>query len=380
MVIIMNINEIFNMYFGIIEDERDSYTTKHRLIDILKLVMISVLCGMDELDKMIDYGNSKKEFLKKEFEIESIPSKSTLTRILVMIDSKWLGLSIVGIVQSLIKEKHRQIMIDGKAIKSTDAIKAIGKMMNIVTAYTNTGISLLQKTVDNKTNEIPAVKELIDMLDVKGMIITADAMHCQKETAEKIVTNGGDYVLQLKANQKGFYDDVYAMFDNKYMDETDKNCEYEIYKTEEKSHGRIEKRTCYVLNEIAFFTDYLANWKGLKKIFAVVREVEKDNKITKEISCYLSSKNTTAENLLSYTRKHWEIESMHHILDVTYDEDRCKLLSQRAQENLNIFRKMGISIHKNYLKNKKQTVKSNMFNCLLNDNLLMEVIRNITIL
>ena len=379
MVITMNINEIFNMYFGIIEDERDAYTIKHKLIDILKLVMISVLCGMDELDKMIDYGNSKKEFLEKEFEIKSIPSKSTLTRIFVMIDPKWLGLSIVGIVQSLIKEKHTQIMIDGKAIKSTDAIKSIEKMMNIVTAYTNTGISLLQKTVDNKTNEIPAVKELIDMLDVKGMIITADAMHCQKETAEKIVNNGGDYVLQLKANQRSFYEDVYAMFDDKYMDETDKNCEYEIYKTEEKSHGRIERRTCYVLNEIAFFTDYLANWKGLKKIFAVVREVEKDNKVTKEISCYLSSKNTTAENLLSYTRKHWEIESMHHILDVTYDEDRCKLLSQRAQENLNIFRKMGISIHKNYLKNKKQTVKSNMFNCLLNDNLLLEVIGNITI-
>ena len=119
----MNMNEIFNMYFGIIEDERDPYTIKHKLIDILKLVMVSVLCGMDELDKMIDYGNSKKEFLEKEFEIKSIPSKPTLTRIFVMIDPKWLGLSIVGIVQSLIKEKHTQIMIDGKAIKSTDAIK-----------------------------------------------------------------------------------------------------------------------------------------------------------------------------------------------------------------------------------------------------------------
>jgi len=372
-VIIVNTNEIFNMYFGIIEDERDPYTIKHKLIDILKLVMVSVLCGMDELDKMIDYGKSKKEF-----EIKSIPSKSTLTRVFIMIDPKWLGLSIVGIVQSLIKEKPTQIMLDGKAIKSTDAIKTIEKMMNIVTAYTNTGISLLQKTVENKTNENPAVKELIDMLDVKGVVITADAMHCQKETAQTIVNNGGDYVLQLKANQKNFYEDVYAMFDDKYMDETDKNCEYEVYKTQEKSHGRIETRTCYVLNEIAFFTDYLANWKGLKKIFAVVREVEKENKVTKEISCYLSSKNTTAENLLSYTRKHWKIESMHHILDVTYDEDKCKLLSQRAQENLNIFRKMGISIHKKYLKNKKQTVKSNMFNCLLNDNLLLEVIGNIT--
>ena len=373
-------NDIFNMYFGIIEDKRDPYTIKHRLIDILKLVMLAVLCGMDELDKMIDYGKNKKEFLEKEFDIKSIPSKATLTRIFVMIDPNWLELSIVGIVQSLINKKHSQIMLDGKAIKSTDAIKAIEKMMNIVTAYTDTGICLSQKTVENKTNEIPAVQELIKMLDIEGMIITADAMHCQKETARTIVDNGGDYVLQLKANQKNFYEDVYAMFDDKYMDETDKDCEYEIYKTQEKSHGRIETRTCYVLNEIAFFTDYLANWKGLKKIFAVVREVEKDKKRSKEISCYLSSKNTTAEKLLEYTRNHWRIESMHHILDVTYDEDRCKLLSKRAQENLNIFRKMGISIHKNYLKNKKQTVKSSMFNCLLNDYHLMEILQNCNIL
>ncbi len=374
----MNNNEIFNMYFGIIEDPRCEVNVIHPLVNILKLVMIAVLCGMDELDKIIDYGENKKEFLEKEFNIKLIPSKSTLTRILSIINPKWLSLSIVCILNTLIKSNPSQIMLDGKAIKSTDAIRTIETMMNIVTAYTDTGICLGQKTVSNKSNEIPAVRELIEMLNIEGLIVTADAMHCQKETAETIIKNKGDYVLQLKANQGRFYEDVYAMFDDKYMDEADKNCEYEIFSTTEKSHGRIEKRTCYVLNELEFFTDYLAEWKELKKIFAVKREIEKDGKKTEEISCYLSSKNTTAENLLSYTRKHWEIESMHHILDVTYDEDRCKLLTQRAQENVNIFRKMGISIHKNHLKNKKQTVKSSMFNCLLNDNLLLEVIGNIT--
>ena len=267
----MSINEIFNMYFGIIEDERCEVNVKHPLANILKLVLIAVLCGMDELDKIIDYGKNKKDFLEREFDIKDIPSKSTLTRIFVMINPKWLGLSIVCILKTLIKEKHSQIMLDGKVIKSTDAIKTIETMMNIVTAYTDTGISLGQIAVDSKTNEIPAVKELIEILDVEGKIITADAMHCQKETAEKIIDNKGDYVLQLKANQKNFYEDVYAMFDEKYMDETDTNCEYEVFCTVEKSHGRIEKRTCYVLNEIEFFTDYLAEWKGLKKIFAVKR-------------------------------------------------------------------------------------------------------------
>ena len=374
----MSENEVFNMYFGIIEDHRCEVNVVHPLVDILKLVMIAILCGMDELDKIIDYGENKKEFLKKEFNIKLIPSKSTLTRVIATINPKWLSLSIVCILNTLIKNNPSQIMLDGKAIKSTDAIKTIETMMNIVTAYTDTGISLGQITVDSKSNEIPAVRELIKMLNIEGMVITADAMHCQKETAETIIKNKGDYVLQLKANQRNFYKDVYAMFDDKYMNEADKDCEYETFSTTEKSHGRIEKRTCYVLNELAFFTDYMAEWKGIKKIFAVKREVERNGNKTTEISCYLSSKNTTAENLLSYTRKHWEIESMHHILDVTYDEDRCKLLTQRAQENLNIFRKTGISIHKNYLKEKKQTVKSNMFNCLLNDNLLLEVIGNIT--
>lgn len=375
-VIKMSINEIFNMYFGIIEDERDQANVKHSLVDILKLVMLAVLCGIDELKKIVDYGENKREFLKKEFEIKNIPSKSTLTRVFIMLDPKWIGYSITGILNTLIKEKKGQIMLDGKAIRSTDAINTIEKMMNIVTAYTDTGISLWQTTVDNKTNEIPAVKELIDMLNIEGIVVTADAMHCQKETAEKIIYKKGDYVLQLKANQGKIYNDVYAMFDDKYMDEADKDCEYEIFSTLEKNQGRIEKRICYVLNDLEYFTDYISEWKGLKKIFAVKREIERNGEKTTEISCYLSSKNTTAEELLSYTRKHWEIESMHHILDVSYNEDNCRLLYQRAQENLNIFRKSGISIHKKYLNSKKQTVRANMFNCLLNDSLLLEILQN----
>lgn len=372
----MSVNEIFNMYFGIIDDERDEANTKHPLVNVLKLVMLAVLCGMDELDKIVDYGKNKREFLKKEYEINDIPSKSTLTRIFIMLNPKWLGLSTVCILKTLLKEKHTQIMLDGKAIKSTDAIKTIETMMNIVTAYTDTGISLGQITVNNKSNEIPAVRDLIEMLDVEGMIITADAMHCQKETAEKIIENKGDYVLQLKANQGRFYTDVYAMFDEEYMNGADKEWEYEIFSTIEKSHGRIEKRTCYVLNEVEYFTDYMGEWKGLKKIFAVKREVERDGNKTTEISCYLSSKNASAEKLLSYTRKHWEIESMHHILDVSYNEDKCRLLTKRAQENLNIFRKMGISIHKSFLKEKKQTINSSMFNCLLNDGYLLEILQS----
>lgn len=371
----MSNNEVFNMYFGIIEDPRCEVNVIHQLVNILKLVMIAVLCGMDELDKIVDYGEQKKDFLEKEFDIKDIPSKSTLTRVIALINPKVLALSIVGILKTLIKDKETQIMLDGKVIRATDAIRTIETMMNIVTAYTNTGIALGQIVVEDKSNEIPAVRELIELLDIEGKVITADAMHCQKETVETIIRNKGDYVIQLKANQGNFHQEVYAMFDDKYMDEKEKENNYETFTTLEKSHGRIEKRTCYVINDTEYFTKYLEEWKGLKKIFAVKRVVEKNEEITTEISCYISSKNATAEELLGYTRNHWKIESMHHILDVTYDEDRCTLLTKKAQENLNLFRKMGISIHKKYLQDKKQTVKSSMFNCLLNDNRLLEILQ-----
>lgn len=371
----MSNNEVFNMYFGIIEDSRCEVNVIHPLINILKLVMIAVLCGMDELDKIVDYGEQKKDFLEKEFDIKDIPSKSTLTRVIALINPQVLALSIVGILKTLIKDKETQIMLDGKVIRATDAIRTIETMMNIVTAYTNTGIALGQIVVEDKSNEIPAVRELIELLDIEGKVITADAMHCQKETVETIIRNKGDYVIQLKANQGNFHQEVYAMFDDKYMDEKEKENNYETFTTLEKSHGRIEKRTCYVINDTEYFTKYLEEWKGLKKIFAVKRIVEKNEEVTTEISCYISSKNATAKELLGYTRNHWKIESMHHILDVTYDEDRCTLLTKKAQENLNLFRKMGIGIHKKYLQDKKQTVKSSMFNCLLNDNRLLDILQ-----
>ena len=146
-------------------------------------------------------------------------------------------------------------MSDGKAIRSTDAIKTIESMMNIVTAYTDIGISLGQVIVDGKSNVIPKARKLIELIDIKGTIIISDAMHCQRETAETIINIKGDDVLQLKSNQGNFYLDVYLMFDSKYMSESsyEDEYEYEIFTTIEKSHGRIETRTCYALNNLEYF-------------------------------------------------------------------------------------------------------------------------------
>lgn len=381
-VIIMSIRESFDIYFDLVEDLRSQAHITYRLSDILFLLITGMLCSCTDLEMIIEFAEEKEEFLKQYTELESIPCLSTISNILKVINSNHLELCLYGIFSNVLKLKmkieEKQICIDGKTICSTETMKEHEKPMHIITALlADESVSFGQIAVENKSNEIPAVRELIELLNIQGSILTMDAMHCQKETAELIINNGGDYVLQLKANQGNFYKDVYAMFDDKYMDEADKECEYETYTTIEKSHDRIEKRTCYVLNEVEFFTDYLAEWKGLKKIFAVKGEIERDSNKTIEISCYLSSKNETAEKLLSYTRKHWQVENFHWLLDMNYDEDNSRVANTNSQMCLNVIRKYCISIIKKYIENhnvKRKTIIANMRKCLLNQDFLIKVL------
>ena len=378
----MDIRKNFDIYFELVEDTRSQAHITYKLSDILFMLITGMLCSCTDLEMIIEFAEEKIEFMKKYTEMEDVPCLSTLSNILKIINPSHLELCLYGIFNNIFKVKMniegKQICVDGKTICSTAKMVEHERPIHIVTALlADDSISLGQITVESKSNEIPAVRELIELLDIKGAVLTLDAMHCQKETAEKIVDNGGDYVLQLKANQGKFYEDVYAMFDDKYMDEADKDCEYETFSTIEKSHGRIEKRTCYVLNELEFFTNYLAEWQGLKKIFAVKREIEKNGKKTREISCYLSSKNTTAEKLLSYTRKHWEVESFHWLLDMNYDEDESRVINKNSQICLNIIRKFSISILKKYIENhnvKRKAISSNMRKCLLNEAFLIDVL------
>lgn len=379
----MDIKKNLDIYFELVEDVRSQAHITYKLSDVLFLIVCGMIAGCNNLEVIIEFGEEKIEFFKKYTELENIPCLSTISNILRVINPNRLELCLYGIFSDVFKKnlkiKEKEISIDGKTICSTATMREYERPMHIITALlVDNSLSLGQKIVESKSNEIPAVRELLDELDITGAVVTMDAMHCQKETAEKVIVNGGDYVLQLKANQGKFYEDVYAMFDEKYMDVSDKECEYEIYSTLEKNSGRIEKRTCYVLKEISFFTDYLAEWKNLKKIFAVKREIEQRGKKTIEISCYLSSKNASAEKLLSYTRKHWQVESFHWLLDMNYDEDKSKVINKNSQICLNILRKYSITILKNYIENhnvKRKALSANMRKCMLNEEYLEDVLR-----
>lgn len=246
--------EIFDRHFSIIEDTRCQCDVKHPLIDVLILITCAILCNQIEIDDIIDYGENKFGFLNKYFGIKKIPSPSTITRILNMVNATVVSLCIVNAMREMFGLVGDIIAIDGKTICSTANMKSYKEKVHIMTAYmTENGISLGQLAVAEKTNEIPCMIELLALIDIKDKIITADAMHCQKETAKAIRDKECDYVLGVKKNQPTLYDDIELMvtdlITSKALSDKDK---YETAYTAEKNRTRYEKRTCYLISDVSW--------------------------------------------------------------------------------------------------------------------------------
>ena len=358
--------------FLLIQDTRHQSYVEHKLSDILIITMCAVLCGIDSLGGITSYAENKKEFLENKFGITKIPSKATLSRILNMVDAGKITEIITGIMKESIEDTGNIVAVDGKAIRSTAKKGKPHSALQVLTAYcTESSVVLGQEAIHEKTNEIPVFQEMLEYIDIKGKTVTADAMHCQKETCRKIKENGGDYVLGLKKNQKTLYEDVKL-----YMEENKK--EMETYTAVNKNNGRTEKRICRKTGNTGWI--YNKNeWEGLCSIFSVERKVVTKNGTSEETSYYITSLCTSAEKLLETSREHWKIESMHWVLDVVFSEDSSAVLSENSLKSLNILRKFALMVHKKYvlLQPRKKAYKTSMFDCLLNDNRLLEVLKNL---
>ena len=245
--------------------------------------------------------------------------------------------------------------------------------MHVLTAYAvENGLCLAQMQVSEKTNEIPVFREMLDVLDAKGKTITSDAMGCQKETVTKIIEKEGNYCIGLKGNQGTLHDDVRLYFEKL----TDKNL-YEIAQTSEKSRDRHEKRTCYLFKDISWL-EQKSEWVGLSSVLAIHRETVKKGVKTEETLYYISNLRATPEAFLKIVRNHWQIEAFHWCLDVVFNEDGSLLQNTNAQLNLNLWRKFALTLHKNFKERteSKKSMKSTMFSCLLNDELLVTLLQN----
>lgn len=353
-----------------IEDTRHPSYVKYPLADILIIVMCAVLCGLDTLGDLVIYAKNKSEFLAKEFGIEAIPSKATFARVLSAVSGKEIGDAILDILRMRFGAVGEVIAVDGKAIRSTAKPGHPHSALQILSAYvTENGVVLAQEAIHEKTNEIPVFQEMLTYLNVAGKVVTADAMHCQRETSRKIIQHKGNYLFGLKENQPSLLADIRLFFENAGEEEL------ETFQTAEKNAGRIEKRICRKIRDISWLNEH--KWPGLQAVFSIERCVEVRGHSSRESSFYISSLDSSPERLMSLAREHWKIESMHWLLDVTFSEDDCRFLSENAHKTMNALRKFALSVHKNFLaaSHKKSSVKANMLSALLNPDLLRSILR-----
>lgn len=353
-----------------IEDPRHSGYIKYKLADVLCIILCAVLCGLDELEGLHIFAESNRSFWEERLGLANVPSKSTFGRILNLVDADAVGKAMSEVLQERFGTKGNVVAVDGKAVRSTSKDGHPHSALQILTAYmTENGVVLGQEAIHEKTNEIPVFQQMLEHPAIEGKVITADAMHCQRETCGRIVSKHGDYVFGLKHNQPSLHEDV-----SLYIENADGE-ELETYRSVEKNAGRIEKRICRKIKDASWLLSR-HDWPGLGCAFSIERVVDKRGDVSCETSYYISSMDAAPEQLMKIAREHWKIESMHWMLDVTFSEDDCRILSENAHKTLNSLRKYALAIHKNFLSvtGKRSSIKSHMLSCLLDHDRFLKLL------
>lgn len=354
-----------------IEDPRQFNKVKYPINEVVGMVLIASLGNANEWTEIEMFCKLHEKLLRKYFKLENgIPSHDTFQRVMGMIDPKVIQqLQIIWneyISKSDGKGIKKILNIDGKTMRGSRT--EYKKPLHIVSAWCDEdGICFGQKAVKEKENEIVAIPELLDTLQIKGYVVTIDAMGTQTKIAEKIIKKKADYVLAVKGNQETLHNDLIEYFnDADLKKEIIKNGNYK--KTVEKAHGQIEIREYYQTKDIKWLSSK-NKWKNLKSIGIVEKTIKKNNKENKEIRYYISSLAPEIDLFEKSVRGHWRIEIMHWHLDVTFKEDSNKTIEETANKNMNLIRKWALCILKLLDMGRKMSLKLKRFsiNCKPDD-------------
>ena len=316
--------------FSRLKDPRDDRAKRHSLIDVVVIAICGVICGADSWVDIELFGKSKRDWFGRVLELPNgIPSQDTFGRVFAMLDAEQFQDCFVDWVRAVSEVSEGQLeAIDGKTLRRSHN-RFIGKAaIHMVSAWASMNHLVLGQTkVDERSNEITAIPELLRVLDVSGCIVTIDAIGCQKEIAATIIDQDADYVLALKENQPQLHDDVVEIFD--VVRKTDfAGIDHDFCETVNKGHGRIETRRCWSVSDpdyIGYINDR-QKWSGLTSVAMVESERLVDSETSNQVRYYISSLPSRAESLLEATRGHWGIEnSVHWILDVVFGEDNCRV-------------------------------------------------------
>jgi predicted transposase YbfD/YdcC len=324
-------------------DPRMKRTRRHELIDILVIAICTLLCGGEGFNDMADFGLAKAEWFRTFLALPSgIPTHDTFNRVLSALDPARFLDCFLAWTQSLRHVVGEEIVaMDGKALRR--AIQT-GGIPYVVSAWAvRNGLVLGQLRVNEKSNEITAVPQLLRALDLAGCIVTLDAMGCQKKIAKEIIDADAHYVLALKGNQETVHEEVRSYLDDAIVHAPD---ELAYTQTVEKDHGRIETRRYWQSERLAWFAD-LAKWEGLRSVGVVesVRDIK--GQIQTERRYFLSSLACDASRFARAVRSHWGVENqLHWVLDVQFGEDQSRARSGHAAENLATLRRLALNLLK----------------------------------
>ena len=345
---VLSLDRIMELFEEIPDPRRPGGNIQHKLVDLLVIILLGVICGCETWIEIEDYAHAKYEWLKTILELPGgVPSNDTYRRLMTrMLPQKleeayrqWVLPYVGGCIG-----KH--IAIDGKTICTASNYRLSNEetpegKLHIISAWVREdGISLGQIKTDEKSNEITAIPKMLDTLDVKGAVVTIDAMGCQVDIAEKIIDREANYLLALKKNQLNLYESVEEYFKWARTEPIEKK-QLKEYSYEEHEHGRHVYRTVEVCNDVSWI-ETVREWKRLSSIVCVTRKGEREGRQTEETAYYISSREWEADEVAKHIQGHWTIENnLHWSLDAAINEDSSKIHLGYSAENLSVIRKIA---------------------------------------
>lgn len=360
-------------FFSRVKDPRVLGKVKHELEDVLRIALIGVLTSCDDYDEISDFIEERKMELKAMGFLKltnGVPSGDTIRRVVEAVNPDQMRASLRCCRDRILSSLNGcHVIIDGKKLRGEDPKSRGCNGLYILNAMVSEyEICITEKRVDDKTNELTVLPSVIASLCIAGALVSVDAMGTHRNIAQQILLQDGDYLMALKDNQPILRELVESMFNSARP--------LAEFKSEEKGHGRIEKRQCSILDtELLRQEGMYQEWPGLKRIIRMYRERTCDGNKSKETVYYLSSQQSDdAEYFASRIRNHWAIENkLHWHLDVTFKEDNCRVRTKNGAENLSILRKFAMEMLKK--QSDKLSLKRRRKKCMLNLDYLTKVFK-----
>lgn len=338
-------------HFEGLPDPRTGNAKQHIFLEILIMAICAVICGADGWSDVELFAKNKKAWLKTFLKLpKGIPSHDTFGRVFAQIQPEEFQKRFIEWVRAIEQLTAGQVIaIDGKQLRRSHDQEAGKVAIYMVNAWaTQNQLILGQTKVAEKSNEITAIPELLRLLEIRGCIVTIDAIGTQTEIAQTIIEGGGDYLLSVKENQGHLFEDIQYLFEVDVAHGYEH--EHSYAKTVNKGHGRMETRECWAVDR----EEYLAlvrkreQWRGLKSIIRIVSQRQIGEEIKVQTRYFISSLPADAKGILKVKRNHWKIENqVHWVLDIAFREDESRVRKDHAPANMAVLRQMALNLLKN---------------------------------